>query len=215
MNDKFNITQEQNILLTIRNLADYIWKSANLEGIAVTYPETYAILNGINVPGVNVEGVVTINNLKHAWQFVIDTADYIMDYPYICKLHQYIGANLIYGAGNIGIVPININKTERKPEFLVQESIIMEDLQDIFQIEEITEQAITLMLYLMRKQLFLAGNKLVAMLSANQIMISHGKGVISVPQKYHQEFRQILVEYFETGKKNRIENYIYETSIDG
>ncbi|MGL6198345.1 MAG: Fic family protein [Lachnospiraceae bacterium] len=215
MKDKFNITQEQNILLAIRNLADYIWKSANLEGIPVTFPETYAILNGINVSSVNVEGVVTINNLKHAWQFVIDTVDYIVDYSYICKLHQYIGANLIYGAGNIGIVPIRINKTERKPEFLVQESIIMEDLQDIFQIEGITEQAVTLMLYLMRKQLFLAGNKLVAMLSANQIMISHGKGVISVPQKYHQEFMQILVEYFETGKKNRIENYIYETSIEG
>ena len=48
-----------------RNIVDYIWKSANLEGIAVTYPETQAIYDGGIVNGLTVNDVITINNLKY------------------------------------------------------------------------------------------------------------------------------------------------------
>lgn len=38
MENKYSMTVEENIFVAKRNLVDYIWKSANLEGIAVTYP---------------------------------------------------------------------------------------------------------------------------------------------------------------------------------
>ena len=40
MENKFNLTREQNVFVAKRNIVDYIWKSANLEGIGVTYSET-------------------------------------------------------------------------------------------------------------------------------------------------------------------------------
>lgn len=46
MKAKYNMTQEQNIFLAKRNIADYIWKSANLEGIGVTYPDTPGACHG-------------------------------------------------------------------------------------------------------------------------------------------------------------------------
>ena len=45
MKDKFTMTREQNIFLAKRNIVDYIYKSANLEGINVTFPETQAIFD--------------------------------------------------------------------------------------------------------------------------------------------------------------------------
>src|SRR5665648_1166618 len=42
---KFNMTVEQNIFVAKRNIVDYIWKSARLEGISVTFPDTDAIYN--------------------------------------------------------------------------------------------------------------------------------------------------------------------------
>ena len=39
---KFNMTAEENIFVTKRNIVDYIWKSARLEG-RVTYADTEAI----------------------------------------------------------------------------------------------------------------------------------------------------------------------------
>ena len=47
MKNKFTLTQEQNIFVAKRNIVDYIYKSANLEGIHVTFPETQAIFDGV------------------------------------------------------------------------------------------------------------------------------------------------------------------------
>lgn len=44
--DKYSMTVKENIFVAKRNLVDYIWKSANLEGIAVTYPQTEIISMG-------------------------------------------------------------------------------------------------------------------------------------------------------------------------
>lgn len=37
MENKFNLTREQNVFIAKKNIIDYIWKSTNLEGIDVTY----------------------------------------------------------------------------------------------------------------------------------------------------------------------------------
>jgi hypothetical protein len=47
MKSKYNMTLEQNIFVAKRNIVDYIYKSARLEGLGVTYPDTEAIFNGI------------------------------------------------------------------------------------------------------------------------------------------------------------------------
>ena len=54
--NKYNLTREQNFLIAKRNIVDYIWKNANLEGIDVTYFETQAIHDGgvVNVLTVNI-----------------------------------------------------------------------------------------------------------------------------------------------------------------
>ena len=57
MEDKYHLTREQNVFIAKRNIVDYIWKSANLEGIGVTYPETQAIYDGGVVNGLTVGAV--------------------------------------------------------------------------------------------------------------------------------------------------------------
>ena len=67
MQDKYNLTREQNVFIAKRNIVDYIWKSANLEGIGVTYPETQAIYDGDVVNDLTVDKIIAINNLKYAY----------------------------------------------------------------------------------------------------------------------------------------------------
>lgn len=57
MKDKYNMTVEQNIFVAKRNIVDYIWKSANLEGINVTFQETQKIFDGGNVGHLRVDGI--------------------------------------------------------------------------------------------------------------------------------------------------------------
>ena len=74
MNNKFNLTREQNVFIAKRNIVDYIWKSANLEGIGVTYPETQAIYDGGVVNG------LTVDNWKeHVDMSVLDEAYSLYD----------------------------------------------------------------------------------------------------------------------------------------
>lgn len=90
MEDKFNLTQEQNMFLAKRNIVDSLWKSANLEGIAITFPETQAIYDGGNVEHLRLDEIVTINNLKHAWQFVLSGVEKEIDYNYISSVHSLV-----------------------------------------------------------------------------------------------------------------------------
>lgn len=215
MESKFFMTREENIFVVKRNIIDYIWKSAKLEGLGVTYPDTEAIFNGMRAPNVKVEEIVAVNNLKHAWQFLLDNLDVPSDYNYVCHLNKIVGGdNLVINAGFIRKVPVSIGGTSWKPDMPI-ESQIKEEIADVLKIYEPTERAITHMLYLMRKQMFLDGNKRTSMLAANQIMIANGCGIISIPIEYQPEFTRMLVEFYESGNMDEIKDFVYENGIDG
>lgn len=212
---KFSMKKEENIFVAKRNIIDYIWKSAKLEGLGVTYPDTEAIFNGMRAPNVKVEEIVAVNNLKHSWQFLLNNLDVPADYPYICHLNKIVGGdNLIINSGFIRKVPMSIGGTSWKPDIPI-ESQVKEEIAEILSIEEPTERAVTLTLYLMRKQMFLDGNKRTSMLAGNQIMIANGCGIISVPIEHQPEFTKRFVEYYESGNMDELKEFIYETSIDG
>ena len=215
MKPKYHMTVEQNIFVAKRNIVDYIWKSARLEGLAVTYPDTEAIFNGLSVAGVAVKDIVAVNNLKHAWQFVLDSLDYPVDYSFICQINRLVGGdNLVYQAGFIRNVPVTIGGTSWKPDMPI-ESQIKEDLLEIRKIPESTDRALTLMLYIMRKQMFLDGNKRTAMLAANAEMIASGSGIISIPIEKQRDFTMLLIKYYESGNMGEIKAYLYDSCIDG
>lgn len=215
MESKFFMTREENIFVAKRNIIDYIWKSAKLEGLGVTYLDTEAIFHGMRAPNVKVEEIVAVNNLKHAWQFLLDNLDVPSDYSHVCHLNKIVGGdNLVINAGFIRKVPVSIGGTSWKPDMPI-ESQIKEEIADVLNIEEPTERAITYMLYLMRKQIFLDGNKRTSMLVANQIMIANGCGIISIPIEHQPEFTRMLVEFYESGNMDEIKDFVYENGIDG
>ena len=215
MQDKYKMTVEENIFTAKRNIIDYIWKSARLEGLGVTYPDTEAIYNGMNAPDVKVSEIVAVNNLKHSWQFLLDTLDCPTDFKYICQLNRLVGGdNLIIRAGYLRNVSVSMGGTAWKPD-MPDEDKIKARLDGISQLENSTERSITLMLYCMRSQMFLDGNKRTAMLATNHEMIMNGCGIISVPIEKQREFTKLLVDFHETGETETIAEFVYNECIDG
>ena len=218
MKNKFNLTREQNIFVAKRNIVDYIWKSANLEGIAVTYPETQVIYDGGIVNGLTVDNIIAINNLKYSWQFILENEEIEYDFKLLCYLHKLSCDKLVLES-NLGILrttPVNIGGTTWKPEF-PYESQIKEELQELLNQNEKTktEIAIEIMLWIMRRQMFIDGNKRVAMLFANKIMIDNGCGIITISQENQSTFFEKLIKFYETGDNTDLKKWIYDTSIDG
>lgn len=218
MKNKFNLTREQNVFIAKRNIVDYIWKSANLEGIDVTYSETQAIYDDGVVNGLTVDNIIAINNLKYAWQFILENDDIEYDYKVLCQLHKLTVDKLVLeqDLGRIRTTPVNIGGTSWKPAFPI-ESQIKEELEELLNQKEKTktELSIEIMLWIMRRQMFIDGNKRVAMLFANKIMIDNGCGIISIAQENQSMFYDKLIKFYETGEIQDLKQWIYDTSIDG
>lgn len=219
--NKFSLSKDENIFLAKRNLIDNIYKSARLEGIAVTFPQTEAVFNGVNVSTLKVDELVAINNLKHAWQFIFDTMEYPkVDFAFICEVNRIIGAGLYNNAsilrflGFIRSVPIDIGGTFWKPNLPMKADII-DDINKINNTKNATEKAIDLMLYIMRQQMFLDGNKRTATLCANRILIENGAGLINIKVEDIEEFKTKLLKYYETNKKDEIKDFLFKNGING
>lgn len=214
MEDKYNMTKEENIFLAKRCIVDSIWKSSHIEGIDVTYPETQRLYDGGNVARLRLDEIQTINNLKHAWIFILNSIDAENNLNLIKSINSLVGSNLIDRAGNMRVYDVNIGGTNWKPA-LPSEDKVIQDLQDFENIKCVTDRAITIMCYLMRTQFFTDGNKRTAMLFANKIMIQNGKGVISIPVDEDIHFGEELTKYYETNNMESLKQFICDKCISG
>lgn len=213
MKDKQKEKQENSILLAKRNVVDSIWKSANLEGIAVTFPETEMIFDGMVAKNMYLKDVNAIINLKKAWEFIIEYVDYSIDLEYISNINKIVGAeNVTPKAGYIRTNDVQMGGTKWKPE-IPDEEKIKNELNNIKKIENPIEQATTLMLYLMRSQIFYDGNKRTALISANQVMLNKGAGIISIPIEEQTNFRNELINFYETNDMKKMQELIKNKCI--
>ena len=217
MVDKYKLTREKNVFIAKRNIVDYIWKSANLEGITVTYPDTQTIFDGGIVNGLTVDNIIAINNLKYAWEYVLNNTCKKYDLNLIFDIHKIALDKLVINEclGKLRITPVKIGGTKWTPSFPFHTKVEEELNLLLSQNKSMTEIAIEVMLKLMRMQLFVDGNKRVAMLFANKIMIDNGCGIISISQEYQSTFYEKLIRYYETDNMDDFKQWIYNKCIDG
>lgn len=214
MEDKYNMTLEQNVFLAKRNIVDNVYSNARMEGINITFPQTQTILDGVNVQELKLDEIQCVLNLRDAWRFVINNIQDEFNLEFICKVNEYVSRNESLEWGNLRKGNVSISGTEYVPELPIKEKVI-KDIIEINNIENITERAIEYMLYGMRAQLFWDGNKRTSTICANAIMIKNGKGIIKVSDKNLKEFNELLSEYYTTNKKDKIKQFIYNNCIYG
>ena len=212
MTDKYRMTQAQNIFAAKRGLVDYIFNSAKLEGCNVTFPETYTILEGVNVGTVTLDDIQTILNLRDAWRFITSTAGQPFTLEYLCKINEHISRNESIAWGALRTGRVGISGTAYVPPIPTQESAqaLLDSLTGTA-----TERAIAFFLQACRAQLFWDGNKRTATLGANKILLQAGAGILSIREGDVLAFNHRLQEYYNTGDMSVIDAWLYENCIDG
>jgi len=207
-------TVRLNIDYAKRNIVDTIYKQAVLEGIAVTFLDTEAILEGGKINNISADDVLKINNLKHAWQLVLDegVAASPSDYNLLCLINKLIEESFYFSAGSLRTVPVTIGGTKWKPDLPI-ESQVREQLIDILNIDDIYDKAVTALLFVTRKQLFIDGNKRTSVVYANHILISRGAGLIVVPEEEVSEYKRLLIGYYETNEPNDIKRFLFDKCL--
>lgn len=210
----YKMTREDNITLAKRNVIDSIWREANLEGINATFPDTQEIFYGRSVSTLKVDEVIAINNLKHAWEFILDTLDIPLDLSYIREVNKLIGEGIINCSGEIRTSPVRIGGTSYVPE--IPSSNTFEHIKEqINVIDNKTISGVTAFLKLAKAQLFIDGNKRTAQLIANKILIQNGCGVFSIPVENIAEFTKNLIEYYESKDEDNNIDYFVNVGVSG
>lgn len=194
-----------------RLLVDSIWKSANLEGLGTTFPKTEAIL--ANAPTTTkTEEVLFVINMKRAWQFLLDNLDYQNCLALLREYNKIVGELLFNYAGEIRTIPVQIGGTSWEPE-MPHAGIIIDSLEEIEHLEDIELKALKYFCYVARTQMFIDGNKRVAQLIANKVLIQNNIGIFQIPIEKLEEFKILLIQFYESGIDSTIIDFMKEYCI--
>lgn len=197
------------------NMKANIYDQAALEGVATTFPQTEDIIDGGIVNGVTATDVQKILNLKHAWEFILDrdvlrSKSDLYVLSYIARL---VNEGFYTEGGRLRGVPVNIGGTSYTPPLPIEVDV-KETLEKIISSESSpVDIAINLCLYCMRAQLFNDGNKRASVIFANHFLISHGGGLLVIPEQKVPQFKQLLVAYYESNDAKEIAEFMKKECI--
>lgn len=203
---------EQNIDFAKRHLVDTIYKQAILEGVATTFADTESIIKGGKVNNMTSEDILKVVNLKHAWEFILNKNVILSptNFALLCEINKLIEEGFYYSAGKIRNVPVTIGGTKWQPSLPI-ESVIKEELEEILKMDiDEVDKAINLLLYVMKRQVFIDGNKRTSVIFSNHYLISKGKGIIVIPAELTEEFKNLLISYYEENNEEQIKEFLKE-----
>lgn len=204
-----------NLDLARRNMVDSIYKQSILEGIATTYSDTETIVNGGIVKDMTANDIAKVINLKRAWEFIMSEGviTYPSNFAVLCQINSIVEDGFSYSAGKIRSIPVSIGGSTYIPP-IPYELRVKEEINKIMNnsTHGVVEITIELLLYIMKTQIFLDGNKRTAVLFANHYMISRGYGLIVIPAELVKEYKTHLINYYEN-KNDDIKKFLKEKCL--
>ena len=208
--DQLSVDVMNNISFARANMKVNIYDQAVLEGVATSFPQTEEIIDNAKVSGMTATDVQKILNLKHAWEFILDkdviasTSDYYM----LSHIARLVNEGFFSEGGRIRGVPVTIGGSFYVPP-LPNEGDVKDRIRELTEENgDVIDVAIKLCLYCMKTQIFLDGNKRASIIFANHYLISHGGGILVIPEKEVPEFKSLLVRYYEGENISIISNFM-------
>ena len=203
---------QQNLDFVRANLKANIYDQAVLEGVATSFPQTEEIIENGKVSGMTATDVQKILNLKHAWEFILDK-DVIQsdtDYYLLCHIAKLVNEGFFFDAGRIRSIPVSIGGSSYIPPIPI-ESVVKERITEILNSNQSDiDIAVELCLYSMKTQVFTDGNKRASVIFANHYLVSHGQGLLVIPEKEVAQFKKLLVAFYEGEDIEIIKTFLKE-----
>jgi Fic family protein len=214
--ESFELTDDVKLNLDFarRNMVDSIYKQSILEGIVTTYSDTETIVNGGIVKDMTAKDISKVVNLKRAWEFIMSEGviTYPTNYAILCQINAIVEDGFSYSAGKIRSIPVSIGGSTYMPPIPLEIKVKDEINRIINSSDDVIETTIKILLYVMKTQIFLDGNKRTAVIFANHYLISRGKGLIAIPVELVSEYKKMLIDYYEDKNEN-IKGFLREKCL--
>lgn len=214
--DKFHLTPEQSLFLAKKKWDENVYCGMKMENRAVTFPQTQTILNGVNVPDVQLDDIQAILNMRDAWKFLLNTVNESITFEYWCKLNEYIARNEALEWGKLRTGMVGISGTDYEPP-VPDRTKTETELTAILSAKDAsaTDKALEAFTWGTRGQFFWDGNKRTSLVLANKILISSGAGILTITDKFMEEFNSLLLDYYNTGNAETLKHFLYQNAIQG
>ena len=213
--DKYHLTPEESRFLAKKKWDENVYCGMKMESRAVTFPQTKTILEGVNVPGVRLDDIQAILNMRDAWRLLLDDLDAPVTVDYLCTLNENIARNEALAWGKLRTGRVAISGTEYIPPIPQREAVEAELAAIMAQNATATEKALKAFVWGTRGQFFWDGNKRTSLILANKIMLEAGAGMLTITEKHMERFNALLVAYYDTGDAGALQDFLYETAIQG
>lgn len=213
--NKYNLTPEQSLFLAKKKWDENVYCGMKMENRAVTFPQTKTILNGVNVPNVQLDDIQAILNMRDAWKYLLNTINEPVTFEYWCKLNEYIARNEALEWGKLRTGTVGISGTDYMPPIPQQEAV-QQELADILNADvSATEKALNAFVWGARGQFFWDGNKRTSLTLANKILVEAGAGILTITDKHMEQFNVLLLDYYNTGISDTLKVFLYKNAIQG
>lgn len=210
IDEELSLEVSNNIDFARKHLADTIYKQAVLEGVATTLSDTESIIEGGLVNDMSSDDILKVINLKHAWEFILNKNVILSktDYSILCMINKLVEDGFYYSPGILRTTPVKIGGTTWSPE-LPDEATIKETINRILESnKDDVDKAIELLLFVVKTQAFIDGNKRTSVIFANHFLIGKGKGIIVIPVENVEEYKSLLIKYYETDDNTEIKKFL-------
>ena len=209
------MTAEQSLFLAKKKWDENVYCGMKMENRAVTFPQTRTILDGVNVPGAQLDDIQAILNMRDAWRFLLDTMDVPLTLEYLCKLNEYIARNEALVWGKLRTGQVGISGTDYLPP-IPDEAESRAALAGILNADtSATEKALNAFAWGTRSQLFWDGNKRTSLTLANKILLRAGAGMLTVQEKHMEQFNEKLLAFYNPGDAEPLKVFLYDHAIQG
>ena len=147
---------------------------------------------------------------------LLNTVNEEVTFEYWCKLNEYIARNEALEWGKLRTGTVGISGTDYEPPVPEKEKTI-EELKNILNDANAsaTDKALEAFTWGARGQFFWDGNKRTSLLLANKILVSSGAGIMTITDKYMEQFNSLLFEYYNTGENRELKQFLYGNAILG
>lgn len=213
--DRFQMTPEQSMFLAKKKWDENVYCGMRMENRAVTFPQTKTILQGVNVPSVQLNDIQAILNMRDAWQFLLGSLDQPVTLDYLCKINDYIARGEALEWGKLRTGSVMISGTDYLPPVPSAEAVAAELAEILTADTSATAKALEAFVWGARGQFFWDGNKRTSMTLANKILIAAGAGFLTITDHHMEQFNTLLVEYYNSGNSEALKDFLYENAIRG
>lgn len=181
------------------HLVDIIYCQALLEGVNAKFLDTKSIVENGVISNMKYDDALLLVNLKRAWEFLLDrgTLSWPTTFNLLLEINKKVGEKVFYDCGKIRNVNVKIVGSSYVPPIPVEVSARAEFNSILYSDLPFLDKAIEMLLFVMKKQLFVDGNKRSAVLIANHFLISNGYGILFIPEEKSDEFKKLLCSYYE------------------